>query len=370
MAKQQRTAQQEATETIDPSLLEKVLATSEAQRYIDQTVAKRVAVDAAATVRYVPIGGNEEIEVSLERVNRQIPSTKAGRRPPRLVLEEYIQTCMQYRLNPYAKDIYLIGYDDSNNNTANWSVILSYHSLIKRAACFPEYDGFEAGIVVEEDGEIKEVTGTASTLTQKMIGGWCKVYRKDQSRPTYVTVDLEERKKDKGEWKNQRKWMMQKCAITAGFRFAFPNDNPPTVPTDVEFDMDDLIEETLKRSANANTTSPTTQPPASTADALKRTTTAQDTIGKFKGELTMELRRASTPEDVQRLRDSFTARAGGEVDKLEFAQQACDRKLMDIAKNAPAPAEETPAVSDELHGDAWEGEEDLAAIEEQIARES
>jgi len=368
MSKQRQKTEEK---TVDQNLLDEVLASSEAQRLIEQTVAKRVAIDAKKTVHYVPIGGNETIEVSLERLNRTIPNTKAGRRPPRLVLEEYQQTCMQYRLNPYARDIYLIGYDDNQSNTANWSVILSYHSLIKRAACFDQYDGFEAGIIVEIDGQMQEVVGTCAPLQAKLIGGWCKVYRKDQSRPAYVTVDLEERKKDKGEWAKQRRWMMQKCAIAAGFRFAFPNDNPPAIPTDEEYDLDDLIRETDERNKRAAEKDNKSSPPAATTSAtFKRPPMPMDTIGKFKGELSFALRRAGTPEEVQELRERFIARAAGEVDKLEFTASACDAKLMEIAKSTPPPVEDSPPVSDELHGDAYEGEEDIAAIEEQIARES
>jgi len=368
MAKRQA---EPTTETIDQSLLEQVLASSEARAVIDQQIAKRVAIDTASAVRYKPIGGQVEIEISLERLNRQIPSTAKGRRPPRLTLEEFMQTCLQYRLNPYARDIYLIGYDDDRNNSANWSVILSYHSLLKRAREFKDYDGFQCGIVVDDEGELKELVGTCSATHHKLVGAWCKVYVKGLSVPVHVTVDLEERAKDRGEWKKQQKWMIQKCAIAAGFRFAFPNDSPPTIETDEELGIDDIIAETNKRASAQAPAKPTS--PASTAAALAGRAVI-DTLGKFKGELSMDLRRATGAADVLRLRDLYLARAGGEIDKLEFCEQQCEKAMAKLAavpeSNDIPPVDPRPQGSNDEHGDAWEGEEDLAAIEAQIARES
>lgn len=380
MAKRAPEAQ---TETIDQSLLEKVLATSEAQSLIDSKVARRIAVDAKTAVRYIPIGGTQEIEVSLESLNRLVTPTAKGRRPSRLILEEYLETCAQLRLNPKTKDVYLIGYDtEKSESGAMWSVVTSYHVLIKRADKHPYYDNFEAGLIVDDEGEFVHLDGSLRKPHQKIVGAWCKVYRKDRTRPTYATVDIKERDKGRGEWLNQKAWMIQKCAISAAMRWAFPNDCGSIVTED-EIELSEVIENTVVRdreAIEAERKAEANAPAKTTAEALSRRAVADDTIGKFKGELTMELRRVSTPEDVQRIREAFTARAAGEVDKLEFCNVSCNNRLIAMEANsrskATRPKDESPpqppspAETEEEHGDAWEGEEDLAAIEEQIARES
>lgn len=367
MAKRQA---EQTTETIDQSLLEKVLATSEAQSLIDAKVARRISVDAKTAVRYIPIGGTQEIEVSLESLNRLVTPTAKGRRPGRLILEEYLQTCAQLRLNPQMKDVYLIGYDTDKSETgATWSVVTSYHVLVKRADAHDQFDNFEQGLIVEDEGEHVHIDGAVKKLHQKIVGAWCKVYRKDRTRPTYATVDIKDRDKNRGEWLNQKAWMIQKCAISAALRWAFPNDCGSIV-TDDEIELSEVIENTVVREREKrDAEKPTSEPPKSTAAALAGRAVV-DTLGKFKGELSLDLRRAQTPEEVQRLRRLYTRRAGGEVDKLEFCSQACDSRLMDIAK--PQTEKEKPPAppAEEEHGDAWEGEEDVAAIEEQIARES
>lgn len=360
----QRQQNQPAVETVDENLLEQALASTVAKQRMDEVIAKRIEMDSRIVYKYVPIAGNQEITVTTERTNRIIPSSKNGNRPPRLTIEEFNQTCAQLRLNPYMRDIYLIGYDKMDGPTT-WSIIISVHALRKRADENPQYDGIESGLVVLDDKELKELNGTVKLDHQKIVGGWCRIHRKDRSVPVYVSVSLSEREKNFGEWKNQKAWMITKCAIAAGFREAFPRDMGGGYETDAEMDrkaLADAIDETAKRKPA----------PSATMDALTKPPAAKPeyTIGRLKGELSIELRRADTPEAIDEIRKRFESRAGGEVDKLAAVEEMCDRA---IAKFTTMPEEppvaRRPETPDEEHGDAWEGE-DVAAIEEQIARES
>lgn len=375
MAKQQR--QQAAEETIDETLLERVLASSEAQSIMDAKVARRVAVDAKTAVRYIPIGGTQEIEVSLEALNRYVTPTAKGRRPSRLILEEYLQTCCQLKLNPLMKDVYLVGYDtDKSESGAMWSVITSYHVLVRRAELHKEFDGFEQGIIVEDEGELKELVGAMMAPHQKLVGAWCKVFRKDRSRPIFASVSLKERDKARGEWLSQKAWMIQKCAISAALRWAFPNDCGSVMTSD-EVDLDDVIDNTVQQQKEKSASRPPeSHRPTTTAEALtSRRQEERDTLGKFKGELMAELRRIDSIGQLDAIRDKYMRRAGGEVDKLGFLDEQMAKvnaKFMaDVAAQSDVPpVDKRPETSAEAHGDAWEGEEDIAAIEEQIARES
>ncbi|TXH55786.1 MAG: phage recombination protein Bet [Desulfurellales bacterium] len=370
--KMSKAKQQQATaDTVDAGLLDEILSSQAGREAVNEIVAKRIEIDSKQVFRYVPIGGNQEIVLTTERTLRVIAPAKNGERPPRLVIEEFNQTCAQLRLNPYMRDIYLIGYVPSRQDgqlkdvPATWSIVISIHSLQKRADENPEYDGLECGLVVEDEGQLRELMGAVRQDHQKLVGAWCKVYRKDRGRPTYVSVSLSEREKSFGEWKNQRAWMIVKCAKAAALREAFPRDMGG-YPSKDEFDRANLLDQAIEKTEEKQR-----QPQASatsTAAALTRRTplAEKDPIGKFKGELMAELRRADSPESLSGVIDRFRARAGGEVDKLDFLQAQLDRIKGITEVTVPV----TPSLQDEEHGDAWEGEEDVAAIEEQIARES
>lgn len=120
-------------------------------------------------------------------------------------------------LNPFTKEVYFIKY---GNNPAQ--IVVSKDAFMKRAEQNPNYDGFESGVIYEdEQGELKTKKGVILPRKAALIGGWCEVYRKDRSRPVYREVELSAYNTHKNWWQKAPGQMIEKVAIVAAVRDAF-----------------------------------------------------------------------------------------------------------------------------------------------------
>ena len=57
----------------------------------------------------------------------------------------FLETCKQYRLNPFTKEAYLIHYDNNSEDTPS-TIVLGKNCYLQMAERHPSYDGFEAGV--------------------------------------------------------------------------------------------------------------------------------------------------------------------------------------------------------------------------------
>ena len=120
-------------------------------------------------------------------------------------------------LNPFTKEVYFIKY-----GSAPAQIVVSKEAIMKRAEENPNFDGFEAGIVVEtKDGAIERLTGTIAPKDTKLRGGWCKVYRKDRSHAIEADADFSYYNTGKNLWAKMPALMIRKVAIVSAFREAF-----------------------------------------------------------------------------------------------------------------------------------------------------
>ena len=120
-------------------------------------------------------------------------------------------------LNPFTKEIYFIKY---GNNPAQ--IVVSKDAFMKRAEQNSNYDGFESGVIYEDEkGELKTKKGVILPRKATLIGGWCEVYRKDRSRPVYREVELSAYNTHKNWWQKAPGQMIEKVAIVAAVRDAF-----------------------------------------------------------------------------------------------------------------------------------------------------
>lgn len=120
-------------------------------------------------------------------------------------------------LNPFTKEVYFIKY---GNNPAQ--IVVSKDAFMKRAEQNPNYDGFESGVIYEDEkGELKTKKGVILPRKGTLIGGWCAVYRKDRSRPIYREVELSAYNTHKNWWQKAPGQMIEKVAIVAAVRDAF-----------------------------------------------------------------------------------------------------------------------------------------------------
>ena len=141
----------------------------------------------------------------------------------------FIGMCRAQHLNPFNRDAYLIKYGSNSPAT----MVTGKDVFLKRAEKHDEFDGLQAGIIVrdEETGEIIEREGTFyMPETEQLVGGWCKVFLKGRTYPSYETVNLSEYigKKKTGEineqWTKRPATMIRKVALVHALKEAFPED--------------------------------------------------------------------------------------------------------------------------------------------------
>lgn len=161
----------------------------------------------------------------------------------------FLETCKQYHLNPFTKECYLIHYDTKNRDSAS-TIVLGKTCYMKMAEAHPQYDGFEAGVIVMDEaaGELIHREGSIVYLGETLVGGWAKTYRKDRSRPFYEEVNFSEYDTKKSLWVTKPATMIRKVALVHTLREAFPATfggliDESEVPVDVEAGFRELSAE-------------------------------------------------------------------------------------------------------------------------------
>ena len=137
----------------------------------------------------------------------------------------FINLCKFSKLNPWVKEAYCIKY---GNEPA--TMVVGKDAFMKRAEANPNFDGFEAGIIVFDDeaGEITYRKGTMKLPHEQIDGGLAEVWRKDRTHSTRIEVSFEEyagRKKDgslNGQWSKKPATMIRKVALVQALRETFP----------------------------------------------------------------------------------------------------------------------------------------------------
>ena len=129
----------------------------------------------------------------------------------------FLQLCKARGLNPFLKEAYLIKYDYVSPAT----MVVGKDAFMKRAEMHNQYNGFEAGIITDKK-EWK--VGTFLYESEKLLGGWAKVYRKDQEHSVVITVSMSEYNTGKSSWKKMPATMIRKVALVQALREAFPSE--------------------------------------------------------------------------------------------------------------------------------------------------
>lgn len=130
----------------------------------------------------------------------------------------FIQLCRFNCLNPFLGEAFLVKYDAEQPA----QLVVSKEALFKKAESNPAFEGIESGIIVERNGEIVELEGTFKLDTDKLLGGWAKVYRKDRKTNTIAKVNLSEFNTGKALWRTKPQIMISKVAKCMALREAFP----------------------------------------------------------------------------------------------------------------------------------------------------
>lgn len=129
----------------------------------------------------------------------------------------FISLCKYQQLNPFLKEAYLVKFKG-----APAQIITSKEAYMKRAFNSKNFDGIEAGIIVLRDSAIVELEGSFKLDSDKLLGGWAKVYVKDKKVPYTSKISIEEFSKGQSTWKSMPATMIRKTAMVQALREAFP----------------------------------------------------------------------------------------------------------------------------------------------------
>jgi phage recombination protein Bet len=175
-------------------------------------------------VEYVPMGETKAQTLTVAYVRRFLAQkTKNGFEAPDADVIRFMKLCEAQSLNPWAGDAYLLGYDTKDG--PQFSMIVGVSAFLKRAEANPNYEGIESGIVViDVNGSLQNRTGAIDYPGDKLIGGWCRVYRSDREHSSEARVKFSVYDTGRSRWAKDQTGMIEKVARVHALRAAFPTD--------------------------------------------------------------------------------------------------------------------------------------------------
>ena len=171
----------------------------------------------------------------------------------------FIQMCKYQRLNPFAGEGYFVKYNGSPATP-----ILSVNTFRKRAAASPVCAGWQPGVIVRKGDELIYREGSLVLDDEELVGGWCKVWRKDWSQPYTATVTLKEYMRYGKDGKPQRTWnkpatMIAKVAEARALGTVIPGLQGLYGAEEMNIDEDQLETQFESRSEVLEETMPVTE---------------------------------------------------------------------------------------------------------------
>jgi phage recombination protein Bet len=146
----------------------------------------------------------------LSNCGQQIPNGKA---------QEFIEIAKALNLNPFKREIYMVGYGEKYN------IVTGYEVYLKRAERSGKLNGWSVDVsgnfILTQKGTLDPKSNLRADLT---------IYRKDWEKPFKFSVFISEvvqTKKDgtvNSMWRKMPAFMIRKDCIAQGFRMCFPDE--------------------------------------------------------------------------------------------------------------------------------------------------
>lgn len=158
----------------------------------------------------------KEIELSKDTVKQYLVSGNGKVSDQEVVM--FMELCKYQELNPFLKEAYLIKYSDR----APASIVVGKEAYMKRAQAQPDYERFEAGIIIQRNNQLMEVEGSFKLPQDALLGGWAKIYRKGIEEPNVTRVSMAEYSQEQSLWIKKPATMIRKVAIVQAIRETYP----------------------------------------------------------------------------------------------------------------------------------------------------
>ena len=158
----------------------------------------------------------KEIQLSKDTVKQYLVSGNGKVSDQEVVM--FMELCKYQELNPFLKEAYLIKYSDR----APASIVVGKEAYMKRAQAQPDYERFEAGIIIQRNNQLMEVEGSFKLPQDSLLGGWAKIYRKGIKEPNITRVSMTEYSQGQSTWAKMPATMIRKVAIVQAIRETYP----------------------------------------------------------------------------------------------------------------------------------------------------
>jgi phage recombination protein Bet len=197
----------------------------------------------SGVLEFVPFGAKDAIRLSIEIVKKFVAvKTRSGKVCDDAQAMRFCLLCQAQRLNPFAGDAFLVGYDGKDG--PQFSLITAHQAFLKRAEVCEDYDGMESGVIVrnKETKQVQEIEGDFFDPAENdLLGGWATVHHKKRKIPSRRKLRLEAFRKPFGVWQENPAGMIVKCAEADALRSTFPTmlgglymqDEMPSATVDV-----------------------------------------------------------------------------------------------------------------------------------------
>lgn len=167
--------------------------------------------------------GGQEIKLNATIVRKMLVKSATPEKVTDEEIGTFIAMCKFNELNPFTREAYLTSYTSQKTGVTNTTMIISKEAYLKRADSFPEYEGFDAGIIVKTaDGKTEERVGTFYMDGEVLVGGWAKAFRKGR-RAIEVRISFKEYNTGQSLWAAKPATMIRKVAIVQALREQFPS---------------------------------------------------------------------------------------------------------------------------------------------------
>lgn len=199
--------------------------------------------------RYTPFQSSTPIDLTIAQVIQFLcEPTRSGKRPDAATAQAFLKMCEARGLNPWEKDAYLLGYDTQSG--PKFSIVTAHQAFLKRAAANPAFDGMESGVVLADDQDnLVEMQGDLIPKGYRLIGGWAKVYLKNQRIPWYRRISYAVYQGNQySRWGTDPAGMCVKVAEADALRSSHPNQMAGMYIAE-EFDRDRVQREPIAQPA-------------------------------------------------------------------------------------------------------------------------
>lgn len=164
---------------------------------------------------------SDGVEVSLTPDNVAAYILTGYKQVPQKDIISFMAKCKARKLNPFAGDAYMTAYKDKQGRVST-SVVVSKDYFIRTATQRPTFDGFKAGVIVVNNGQLVYREGSFVLSSEQLVGGWAEVYDKERKYPTRAEVSFAEYNKGKSTWLAIPATMIRKVALVQALRETYP----------------------------------------------------------------------------------------------------------------------------------------------------